>query len=67
MSLVINKGKVKKLMSKCSNLMTFLRDYNQIPLNEFPPNENEQESSNEEEFYSVIDDSRRINVTICDM
>jgi len=67
MSLVINKGKIKKLPSKCSHLVTFLRGYNSIPLNEFPPNENEEESSNEEEFYSVIDDSRRINATICDM
>jgi len=64
---VINKGKVKKLLAKCSNLMTYLKGYNPIPLNEFPPNENEEESSNEEEFYSVIDDSRRINATICDM
>jgi len=64
---VINKGKFKKLLSKCLNLKTFLSGYNSIPLNEFSPNENEEESSNEEEFYSVIDDSRRINATICDM
>jgi len=67
MLLVINKRKVKKLLSKCSILKTFLRGYNPIPLNKFPPNENEEESSDEEEFYSVIDDSRRINATICDM
>jgi len=67
MSLIINKRKVKKLLLKLSNLMILLRGYNPIPLNEFPPNENEEESSNEEEFYSVIDDSRRINATICDM
>jgi len=66
MSLVINKGKVKKLLSKCSYLI-FLRCYNPIPLNKFFLNKNEEESSNEEEFYIVIDDSRRMNATICDM
>ena len=60
MSLMINKEKIKKFPSycytKCSQV--YLRKYNQIPL---------EELSDEEEHVSVIDDSRRINATICDV
>ena len=60
MSLMINKEKVKKFLSycytKCSQI--HLLKYNQIPL---------EESADEEEHVSVIDDSRRINASICDV
>ena len=60
MSLIINKEKIKKFPSycytKCSQMQ--LRNYNQIPL---------EEVEDEEEHVSVIDDSRRINATICDV
>ena len=63
MSLMINKEKIKKFPSycytKCSQIQ--LRNYNQIPLEEV------EESADEEEYVSVIDDSRRINATICDV
>ena len=63
MSLMINKEKVKKFSSycytKCSQIQ--LRKHNQIPLEEV------EESADEEEYVSVIDDSRRINATICDV
>ena len=60
MSLIINKEKIKKFPSycytKCSQMQ--LRNYNQIPL---------EEVEDEEEHVSVIDDSKRINATICDV
>ena len=60
MSLMINKEKIKKLPGycyiKCSQLR--LRNYNEIPL---------EESPNEDEHVNIIDDSRRVNATICDM
>ena len=63
MSLMINKEKIKKFPSycytKCSQIQ--LRNYNEIPLEEV------EESADEEEYVSVIDDSRRINATICDV
>ena len=63
MSLIINKEKFKKLPSycytKCSQI--HLRGYNQIPLEEV------EELADEEEHVNVIDDSRRINATICDV
>ena len=63
MSLMINKEKIKKFPSycytKCSQIQ--LRKYNQIPLEEV------EESADEEEYVSVIDNSRRINATICDV
>ena len=63
MSLIINKKKIKKFPSycytKCSQI--HLRKYNQIPLEEV------EESADEEEYINVIDDSRRINATICDV
>ena len=63
MSLMINKEKIKKFSSycytRCSQIQ--LRNYNQIPLEEV------EESADEEEYVSVIDDSRRINATICDV
>ena len=63
MSLMINKEKIKKSPSycyhKCSQI--HLRNYNQIPLEEV------EELSDEEEYINVIDDSRRINATICDV
>ena len=63
MSLMINKEKIKKFPSycytKCSQI--HLRKYNRIP------HEEVEESADEEEYVSVIDDSRRINATICDV
>ena len=63
MSLVINKAKIKKLPGYCyikySQLR--LRNYDEIPLNEA------EELHNEDEYVNVIDDSRRVNATICDM
>ena len=60
MSLMINKEKLKKLPGycyfKCSQL--YVKHYNEIPLNDI-------EESNE--YIDVIDDSRRINATICDV
>ena len=62
-SLMINKAKIKRLpgycYTKCSQLR--LRNYNEIPLNET------EEPSDEEEFVNVIDDSRRVNATICEV
>ena len=62
-SIVINKEKIKKFpsywYSKCSQI--HLRGYNLIPLEEV------EELSDEEEYINVIDDSRRINATICDV
>ena len=37
------------------------RNYNEVPLNEV------EVLSDEDEYVSVIDDSRRINATICDV
>ena len=63
MSLMINKEKIKKFPSycytKCSQI--HLRGYNQIPLEEV------DDSADEEEYVNVIDESRRINATICDV
>ena len=65
MSLMINKEKIRKFPSycytKCSQIHLKARGYNQIPLEEV------EESADEEEYVSVIDDSRRINATICDV
>ena len=63
MSLMINKEKIKKLPRycyiKCSKL--HLRNYNNIPLVEA------EDSSDENEYVNVIDDSRRVNATICEV
>ena len=63
MSLMINKEKIKKLpgfcYSKCSKL--HLRNYNEIPLVEA------EDSSDEDEYVNIIDDSRRVNATICEV
>ena len=63
MSLTINKEKIRKLpgycYSKCSQLQ--LRNYDEIPLEEAA------ESSDEDEYVNIIDDSRRVNATICDV
>ena len=65
MSVLLNRKEIKKLpgycYSKCSQL--HLRSYNQIPLNEV------EESSDEDEYVNVIDDSTRsrVNVTVCDV
>ena len=63
MSVMLNKGKMKKLLIYCyfKYLQLQIRKYNQIPLNEI------EESSNDNEAVNIIDDSRRVNVTICDM
>ena len=63
MSITINKEKIRKLLgycyTKCSQLNS--KDYNEIPLNEA------EESSQEDEYVNIIDDSRRANATICDV
>ena len=64
MSVMINKEKIKRLPGyciKCSQL--HLRNFrsNEIPLNET------ERSPDENEYVNVIDDSRRINATICDV
>ena len=63
MSLMINKAKIKKLPGYCYNKFSQLRlrNYNEIPLNET------EEPSDEEEFVNVIDDSRRVDATICEV
>ena len=65
MSLMINKEKIKRLpeycYTKCTQLRIRSKKYHEIPLDE------PEESSDEEEFISVIDDSRRVNATICDV
>ena len=60
MWLMINKEKVKRLPEYCYTKCTLLhsKKYHDIPLNE-PEDENE--------FVNVIDDSRRVNATICDV
>ena len=63
MSLTINKEKIRKLPGycyiKCSQLQ--LRNHDEIPLEEAA------ESSDEDEYVNIIDDSRRVNATICDV
>ena len=65
--LLTNKGKIKRLIGycyfKCTHLRVHLRRhrYVEIPL-EAPPNENNE---NENGFGIVIDDSKRVNATIC--
>ena len=74
MSMMINKEKIKKLPGYCYVKFTQIkklpyyfcklvhsRNYNQVPLNEV------ESSSDEEEYDSVIDDSKRVNATIFDM
>ena len=63
MSLMINKEKIKRFPEYCYTKCTQLRlnRYHEIPLTE------PEESSDEEEFVNVIDDSRRVNATICDV
>ena len=63
MSVMLNKGKMKKLLVHCyfKCLQLRIRKYNQIPLNEI------EESSDDNEAVNIIDDSRRLNVTICDV
>ena len=60
MSLMINKEKIKKLTGYCNIKFTQLRSkrYHKIPLNE---------TEEPEEFINIIDDSRRVNATICDV
>ena len=60
MSLMINKEKIKKLPGYCNIKFTQLRSkrYHEIPLNE---------TEEPEEFINIIDDSRRVNATICDV
>ena len=63
MSLIINKEKIKSLPGYCHTKCLQLRfkKYDEIPLNETT------ESSDEDEFVNVIDDSRRVNATICEV
>ena len=65
MSVLLNRKEIKKLpghcYSKCSQL--HLRRYNRITLNEV------EESSDEDEYANVIDDSirSRVNMTVCEV
>ena len=63
MSIKINNKKIKKLPGYCYSkyLKLRLRNYSEVSVSET------EESSNENEFLSIIDDSRRVNATICDM
>ena len=69
-SVMINRENIKKLIThlyfKCSQLHLSRRNCNEIPLNEIPLIKI-QESSNENEFYNIIDDSNRTKATICDV
>ena len=68
MSLMINKDKIKGLPGYCyyKCLQLKLRYSNEMRLNKIPLIKVE-ESSNEDEYISVIDDSKRKNATICDV
>ena len=70
MSMIINKDKAKSLPGycylKCSQLYLRYHNCNEIPLNKIPLIKPE-ESSNEDEYINVIDDSKRKNATICDV
>ena len=63
MSIMINKENIKRLPGYCYTKYTQLhsKNYKEIPLNET------EESSDEDEHVNVIDDSRRVNATICDV
>ena len=65
MLLKINKENIIRFplycYTKCSQIHLRARGYNQIPVEEV------EESAEEEEYVNVINDSRRINATICDM
>ena len=63
MSLMINKENLKRLPGYCYTKCTQLnlRNYNEIPLNETV------ESLDGVEYVNYIDDSRRVNATICDV
>ena len=59
MSLMINKEKIKKLPGYCYiKLQLHLNKYNVIPIHE---------TSAENEHVNIVDDSRRVNATICDV
>ena len=62
MSLMINTEKIKKLPGHCYIKCTQLhsKKYHEIPLNE-------PEKSPDQEYVTVIDDSTRVNATICDV
>ena len=63
MSLIINKEKIKSLPGYCHTkcLQLPFRKYD-----ETPPNKS-IELSNKDEYVNVIDDSRRVNATICEV
>ena len=68
MTLMINKEKFQEFLEYCyfkySQLQ--LRHHNEILLYEIPLLTTEG-SSNENVFFNVIDDSKRLNATICDV
>ena len=64
MSLMINKANIEKLPGHCYTKCIELRS---IKYHEIPLTEPEESCDDEEEFVNVIDDSRRVNATICDV
>ena len=63
MSLMVNKEKIKNIPGYCyfKFLQVCQKHYSDIALSET------EGSSNEDEYISVIDDSKRQNATICDV
>ena len=62
-SLMLNKERFEKLLTYCYVKYLQLWQHNEIPPNEIPLIVNEGSL----EFYNIIDDSKRINATICDV
>ena len=62
MSLIINKEKIKKLPGRCYTKCAQLhsKKYHEVPLNE-------PEEPPDQEYVTVIDVSRRVNATVCDV
>ena len=71
LKLITNRTKITRLLGYCyfcikcirfySHLLSHLRRYNEIPIADT------KIQSNENEIDIIIDDSKRINATICDV
>ena len=68
MSLIINKENVESLLKYCyiKYLQLQIKQRNEIPLNETPLII-AQQSSCENDFFNIVDESSRVNATICDV